>query len=313
MTIEVWKEGVSAIIRHPLVGMAVPLLECVFQMYQIWLFSALITAPSSTKNVNLYGFKFAIEPAVFNAWWSFQQLIVVFTVRNVFEIAVAGTISKYYFRSKDDDSDLLGIVRTFSSYFSACTKSLGSAVFGAFVLYIADFFKKAHETVDDAYKKLPWFPALPAKLILMLIKWALASIYVFLQHLNGYCCPYIGMYGCSYSEAAGKSMRLFANPFASTLFLSDYSSSLFSLIMIALFIMTHYSIDRVMTALNINLNDKFSCVFIVVYMYFSYLWALQGAARAIMVCVCEEVSSGVSPDKLQCGDNLKAAVKRAKT
>ena len=101
-TLEVWKEAIVVIIKHPTMALLVPFLELVFQMYQIWLLSFQMCL---LHKLTYGGVEISTEAALLSAWVGFMQYLTLFTVRSAFEVGVAGTVCKNFFRAEDGSED----------------------------------------------------------------------------------------------------------------------------------------------------------------------------------------------------------------
>ena len=309
LTIEVWREAICAVTSHPALGLSVPMIELGFQVYQCWLLSRwLAMYPLSLWRP---------EALWLHRWASFQQYMVLFTLRAAFEIAVSGTVAKYYFRGKDEDGFLSGLQRVGMSLVTAFTKSFGSAVFAGGMLYLVDCVQRAHEAVAKSYSQVTWV-FFPVKLLLLILKMALAVIYSWLQNFVLFCCAYVGAFGCTLTEAAGKTATLMRSDFGGAMIAGNWSTTMMTLIgnlsLSILWVLTP-RMQQMCAKMLANpevAHEKYRVPSFVIgaYLILSMLWSLSGATRTVYLCLMEERRRGeTSRAPPQLCDALKSVYK----
>ena len=291
LTIEVWREAICAVTSHPALGLSVPMIELGFQVYQCWLLSRWLAIFPLTL--------WRSEALWLHRWASFQQYMVLFTLRAAFEIAVSGTVAKWYFRGKDEEGFLSGLQRVGISIVTAFTKSFGSAVFAGGMLYLVDCVQRAHEASAKAYNKVSWV-VFPLKLLLLILKMALAVVYSWLQNFVLFCCAYVGVFGCTLTEAAGKTATLMRSDFAGAMIAGNWSTTMMTLIgnlsLSILWVLTP-SMQQLCAKMSANAevaNVKYRVPSFVIgaYLILSMLWSLSGATRTVYLCLMEERRRG---------------------
>ena len=309
-TVYVWQQALYATLSHPALCLSVPILELCFQLYQIWLIKSrfLIYAEMKTES-------YAVDEGQWLlSWLTFQQLFTVFTLRCVFEIAISGTICKHYFRrAKDDDHPVeSGISRVMVSFIAAFTKSLGAAVLGGLLSYVAYFIRKLHRGQKKMYENVTWL-FLPIKLSLLLVMWALSILHKLLEAFVAFTMTYVGMHGISFYEAGNKAASLMREDISVVLLNMSFSSFIMLYLGVACILTCFFTMPLILPAFASFLGDYtlletknwLPSFVICAYINISMLWALEGGCRAILVCVLEELKSGVPVDKLGVSDELK--------
>ena len=184
LTVEVYREALRASSAHPVSILHVPLLELAFQTYQLWLLQKAIMIWLEMVFGNPES---KAEALLLLNVFSFVQYFVVFTLRCVFEIAAAGTTSKWYFREEGGSSSS-GIDRSLTSIAAAHTKSFGSAVLGGLLTFPILAVEHLYTKVRQAFEKTPII-ALPVWIFLWLSTKALAVLYTMLEQIKLYGKP----------------------------------------------------------------------------------------------------------------------------
>jgi len=313
LTCEIWREAVKAVTAHPALTFAVPVLEFGLQLYQGWLFSWWLCLWSVSWGVSVAE---QDEARMLCAWASLQQWMVFFTIRAAFEMAIGGTVAKYYFRSTDGSEEGFahGIGRALSSLTAAFTKSLGSAVFAGIILYAAACVRRVHSWVAAAYGKMVWYSIwLPLKLVFWIWRFALAVIYHWLQNFALVTCTFCGMYGVSLVEAGEMTTRLFARGGLWNVLIANDWSSIMSVVVLNLSAWAMFwTLPNVLKLASMVTGDDgvanalIPAMVICVSVAISMLWSLSGATRAVLVCAAEERLRG---EQSAASPALKAAIK----
>jgi len=306
-TVELWREAVLVSTQHPVLALSVQFIEFGFQVYQLWLLSTIfgLWVSESDESVLLQRF----------GW--FLQLFVVFTLRSAFEIAIAGTVGKYYFRPRNGSADGLsyGVSRSLSSLASAFTLSFGSAAFAGLLLYFAEVVKWVYDKVQWAYFWTSWV-LLPLKILLWLVKKALAILYNWLQNFVLFSCAYCGLLGISFYEGGEKTIALMKHDLVLTLTVGDYSVAIMFILANVCCNVMYRIIPHVLNLAADFLKDpslsnqanNVPAYVVCAYTMISVLWSLSGATRTILLCVAEEVSRGVPISKMRASTDLQSAI-----
>ena len=220
----------------------------------------------------------------------------------MFEVAVAGTIGKYFFRADDGSEDGVGhgVVRATTSLVAAFSKSFGSSVIGGLVQFIVEAVLFLRNRVDTIAKNnLMWF-VFPVKLIFMLISFALTLLAAFFDNAIKYSLSYVGLYGCSFGEGWQKTRSLFRMDYLmADLAANGTSDGMVSFLLIVMC----FNVSWALTPAALNLSakyiesealraDPFSAWIVPAYIALSMFWTFFGAVRSIMICTFEDLKCG---------------------
>ena len=194
LIIEVMKVSFEGALAHPLSIMHVPIIEGIFQLYQLKLLKMM---------VQLF-FAFSDEQKLSNGL-IFLQLYTVFSMRAMLEIAVARAMSLWYF-SVDGESST---ERSIGAIVGAHTKSFGTACCAGLVQFIVNQIAGFYRKIKKRYDSLKWsVHNLLPKLALFFLVWMVGWIAVRLEVFTGYTVIFAGIYGTGYVESAKKSAAI---------------------------------------------------------------------------------------------------------
>ena len=289
LIIEVMKVSFEGALAHPLSIMHVPIIEGIFQLYQLKILRMM---------AQLF-FTFNDEQKLSNGL-IFLQLYTVFSMRAMLEIAVARAMSLWYF-SVDGESST---ERSIGAIVGAHTKSFGTACCAGLVQFIVNQVVGFYRKIKKRYDSLKWsVHNLLPKLALFFLVWMVGWIAVRLEVFAGYTVIFAGIYGTGYVESAKKSMSLMRskNGLAIEAALSantlQYCLATYALTILAPILC--FAVPVVLDHFGGTptpcpfwfcswVSDQFFVGFICVYFFFSATWTLNVAMRTILVCAVDE-------------------------
>jgi len=220
--------------------LAVPLFEATFQVYQCMLIQTVYDLIAIRGRANKEDVDFLTD-----TWFPFHQLLTVFTLRAVWEIAVAGVVSRWYFQDPGtsnfdwrallyggfwilidwslhfflltDGGDFGATGRAVTALTAAFTKSLGSACIGGLVMVPIHFLQVLYSTakwVEDQVKKaqgwnpISWLAFLPLRIPVWIVRFLLGLAVTWLEHMLQLTYVHCGMFGTSFLESAKSTWAL---------------------------------------------------------------------------------------------------------
>jgi hypothetical protein len=302
LTIAVWREAIIAVLAHPALGFSVPVIELAWQMYQVWLLSFQVTLWTVAFGAQFYDHKYRDYCNALLAWASWQQYLTVFTLRNVFEVAIAGTVAKYFFRAEDGSEDgfAAGVERTVKSFATAFTKSFGSSVLGGICMFVAGMLTRVRDNVAKIEGSTPWI-LFPIKLILILAKSALTVLVAWLDSAIKYSLSYVGLYGCSFNQGWRKCIGLFrADYLLADMAANGTSNGMMTLLMMfgtirLCYVLAPHAMNFCQKTVDTSVGEeknRSAAWFIAAYVSLSMFWTFFGAVRAILICTFEDLKYG---------------------
>lgn len=285
-------ESFRAATANMIIILFVPLLEGMFQVYQLWL----IVQVSITLVERAPGYERMSQLQIVHLLWT------VCSLRCMAQIVFSNCVGKWYFGAAEPGKFNM-LTRSLDAVLSGWTKQLGSAIFSGATMAVIHFLGYLADKVQKQNGKISWFnlPLLPLKIILWTSVMLLNMLTFYLVRLVDAGCAWCGITGAGFMESASYG-KAFAAQYADLLLVNGGTINVLLFYLTTPLIISAFAVLTAVLNLSApegpsfsggilftsNHEKHFAPYFVCFYLCISFAWFLKTCTDAVLICILED-------------------------